>query len=146
MPVGLLVFYRLLGVLLWVLIFSMLWEKYRIVRGGTLLPAQILDCCRSGRGDDPMTGEMERHTRRDGFFNPRVGAGGYCYRVAFSANGQRMERNTNDSFWFRHNGQQGKTVLVWYNPDEQVVERKSWETELWAVGMGVLATALLLIR
>ena len=129
MPVGLLVFYRLLGVLLWVLIFSMLWEKYRIVRGGTLLPAQILDCCRSGRGDDPMTGEMERHTRRDGFFNPRVGAGGYCYRVAFSANGQ-----------------QGKTVLIWYNPAEQVVERKSWETELWAVGMGVLATALLLIR
>ena len=125
MPVGLLVFYRLLGVLLWVLIFSMLWEKYRIVRGGTLLPAQILDCCRSGRGDDPMTGEMERHTRRDGFFNPRVGAGGYCYRVAFSANGQRMERNTNDSFWFRHNGQQGKTVLVWYNPAEQVVERKA---------------------
>ena len=75
MPVGLLVFYRLLGVLLWVLIFSMLWEKYRIVRGGTLLPAQILDCCRSGRGDAPMTGEMERHTRRDGFFNPPRGRG-----------------------------------------------------------------------
>ena len=146
MPVGLLLFYRLLGILLWVAVLSMLWEKYRIVRGGTLLPAQILDCCKSGRGDAPMTGEMERYTRRDGFFNPRVGAGGYCYRVAFSVNGQRMERNTNDSFWFQHNGQQGKTVLIWYNPAQPLVERKSWETEILAVGMGILATVLLFLH
>lgn len=146
MPFLLLVFYRLLGILLWVLVLSMLWEKYRIVRGGTLLPARILNCCKSGRGDAPMTGEFERYTRRDGFFNPRVGAGGYCYRVEFSVNGQRIERNTNDSFWFHHDNQEGKTVLVWYNPAELVVERKSWETEILSVIMGVLATALLLIR
>ena len=127
MPFGLLLFYRLLGILLWVLVLFMLWEKYRIVRGATLLPAQIL-------------------ARRDAFINPRAGAGGYCYRVAFTANGQRMERNTNDSFWFHHDDQQGKTVLVWYNPASPVVERKSWETEVLAVVMGVLATALLLIR
>jgi len=57
-----------------------------------------------------------------------------------------MERRTNDSFWFHHDGQQGKTVLVWYNPASPVVERKSWETEVLAAAMGVLATALLLIR
>ncbi len=146
MPFALLLFYRVLGILLWVLVLSMLWEKYCIVRGGTLLPARILDCRKSSRGDTPMTGEFERYTRRDGFFNPRVGAGGYCYHVEFYANGQRMERNTNDSFWFNHNGQEGKTLLVWYNPTQLVVERKSWETEILAVGMGVLATVLLLLR
>ena len=39
MPFALLLFYRVLGILLWVLVLLMLWEKYRIVRGGTLLPA-----------------------------------------------------------------------------------------------------------
>ena len=37
-------------------------------------------------------------------------------------------------------------MLVWYNPASPVVERKSWETEVLAAAMGVLATALLLIR
>ena len=145
MPFGLLLFYRLLGILLWVLVLFMLWEKYRIVRGATLLPAQILDCCKSSRNDTAAL-ENAAPARRDAFINPRAGAGGYCYRVAFTANGQRMERNTNDSFWFHHDDQQGKTVLVWYNPASPVVERKSWETEVLAVVMGVLATALLLIR
>ena len=89
---------------------------------------------------------LPQPSRRDDLINPRVGAGGYCYRVVFTANGQRMERRTNDSFWFHHDGQQGKTVLVWYNPASPVVERKSWETEVLAAAMGVLATALLLIR
>ena len=35
MPFALLLFYRVLGILLWVLVLLMLWEKYRIVRGGT---------------------------------------------------------------------------------------------------------------
>ena len=34
MPFALLLFYRVLGILLWVLVLLMLWEKYRIVRGG----------------------------------------------------------------------------------------------------------------
>ena len=143
MPFALLLFYRVLGILLWVLVLSMLLEKYRIVRGGTLLPAQILDCRKSTHSDAP---EAAPTTRRNAFVNPNVAAGGYCYRVAFSANGQRMERSTNDSFWFNHPNQQGRTVLVWYNPAYQVVERKSWETEVLAAGMGVLATALLLIH
>ena len=105
MPFALLLFYRVLGILLWVLVLLMLWEKYRIVRGGTLLPAQILDCCKSSQSDTPA-----QPSRRDALINPRVGAGGYCYRVVFTANGQRMERHTNDSFWFHHDGQQGKTV------------------------------------
>ena len=141
MPFALLLFYRVLGILLWVLVLLMLWEKYRIVRGGTLLPAQILDCCKSSQSDTPA-----QPSRRGALINPRVGASGYCYRVVFTANGQRMERHTNDSFWFHHDGQQGKTVLVWYNPASPVVERKSWETEVLAAAMGVLATALLLIR
>ena len=53
MPFALLLFYRVLGILLWVLVLLMLWEKYRIVRGGTLLPAQILDCCKSSQSDTP---------------------------------------------------------------------------------------------
>ena len=53
MPFALLLFYRVLGILLWVLVLLMLWEKYRIVRGGTLLPAQILDCCKSSQNDTP---------------------------------------------------------------------------------------------
>ena len=141
MPFALLLFYRVLGVLLWVLVLSMLWEKYRIVRGGTLLPARILDCRKSGQSTDQTP-----PARRDAFINPHVAAGGYCYRVEFYANGQRMERDTNDSFWFNHNGQEGKTALVWYNPASPVVERKSWETEILAVVIGVIATALLLIR
>ena len=141
MPFALLLFYRVLGILLWVLVLLMLWEKYRIVRGGTLLPAQILDCCKSSQSDTPA-----QPSRRDALINPRVGAGGYCYRVVFTANGQRMERHTNDSFWFHHDGQQGKTVLVWYNPASLVVERKSWETEFFAAVLAVIGVALLLIR
>ena len=86
MPFALLLFYRVLGILLWVLVLLMLWEKYRIVRGGTLLPAQILDCCKSSQSDTPA-----QPSRRGALINPRVGAGGYCYRVVFTANGQRME-------------------------------------------------------
>ena len=133
MPFALLIFYRVLGILLWVLVLSMLWEKYRIVRGGR----------KSTRNDVP---ESAQPTRRDALINPHVAAGGYCYRVEFYVGGQRMERSTNDSFWFNHPNQQGKTVLVWYNPLSPVVERKSWETEILAAAMGVLATALLLIR
>lgn len=123
MPFALLLFYRVLGILLWVLVLLMLWEKYRIVRGGTLLPAQILVAASPARAIPPA-----QPSRRGALINPRVGAGGYCYRVVFTANGQRMERHTNDSFWFHHDGQQGKTVLVWYNPASLVVELKSWET------------------
>ena len=72
MPFALLLFYRVLGILLWVLVLLMLWEKYRIVRGGTLLPAQILDCCKSSQSDTPA-----QPSRRDALINPRVGTGGF---------------------------------------------------------------------
>ena len=68
MPFALLLFYRVLGILLWVLVLLMLWEKYRIVRGGTLLPAQILDCCKSSQSDTPA-----QPSRRGALINPRVG-------------------------------------------------------------------------
>lgn len=146
MPFALMLFYRLLGILLWVLILVMLWEKYRIIRGGTLLPGRILDCRKATRHKDPTPGEPAKSTRRDAFINPRAGAGGYCYHVEIFVNGQRMERDTSDSFWSNHDNKQGSTVLVWYNPAYSVVERKSWETEILAAGMAVVATALLLVR
>ena len=66
--------------------------------------------------------------------------------VELHADGRRLEMETNDSFWFRHDKDKGKIVQVWYNPSARCVERKSWETEVLAAAMGVLATALLLIR
>ena len=62
------------------------------------------------------------------------------------ANGQRLELETNDSFWFDHDTQKGKTVLVWYNPERPVLERKSLGTELLAVAMAAVGVALLLIH
>lgn len=128
MPIQLMIFYRVLGVLLLVLAGAALWEKYRTVRGASLLPGRILDCRKAART------------------NPRAGAGGYRYLVEVYANGQRLELETNDSFWFNHHTQKGKTVLVWYNPERPVLERKSFGTELLAAAMAVVGVVLLLIH
>ena len=74
MPVGLLIFYRLLGTALLVLAAATLWEKYRTVRGAQLLPGRILQC------------------RKAGSTSPRNGAGGYRYLVELYADGERLER------------------------------------------------------
>ena len=128
MPIQLMIFYRVLGVLLLVLAGAALWEKYRTVRGASLLPGRILECRKAART------------------NQRAGAGGYRYLVEIYANGQRLELETNDSFWFDHDTQKGKTVLVWYNPERPVLERKSLGTELLAVAMAAVGVALLLIH
>ena len=58
----------------------------------------------------------------------------------------RLELETNDAFWFRHDKDKGKVLQVWYNPNARCVERKSWETEFFAAVLAVIGAALLLIR
>lgn len=128
MPTALLIFYRLLGAALLLLAAAALWEKYRIVRGATLLPGRILSCRKAGRT------------------SPRAGAGCYRYLVEVHVNGERLELETNDSFWTDHSSRVGKSVLVWYNPRHSaVVERKSPETELISAGIAAVGVALLLL-
>ena len=57
-----------------------------------------------------------------------------------------MELETNDSFWFSHDSQKGKSVLVWYNPGRPVLERKSLGTEVLAAVMAAIGVALLLLQ
>lgn len=128
MPIQLMIFYRVLGLLFLVLAVSALVEKYRTVRGATLLPGRILACRKADRT------------------NPRNGAGGYRYLVEIHVNGQRLELETNDSFWFNHDRQKDKSVLVWYNPNRPVLERKSIGTELLALAMAAIAVGLLVIH
>lgn len=128
MPIVLMVVYRVLGVALLVLAAVTLWEKYRTVRGAVLLPGRILDC------------------RKAQSTSPRAGAGGYRYLVEVYVGGERLELETNDSFWFDHDTQKGKSVQVWYNPSSPVLERKSCGTELLAAAIAVVGVALLLIR
>lgn len=128
MPIQLMIFYRVLGILFLVLAGATVWEKYRTVRGATLLPGRIVECRKASRT------------------NPRAGAGGYRYLVEIHVEGQRLELETNDSFWFKHEGQRGKGVLVWYNPASPVLERKSLGTELLAGAIGLLGIGLLLLR
>ena len=128
MPVMLLIVYRVLGTLLLVLAAAAILEKYRTVRGGTLLPARVLEC------------------RRAGSTSPSAGAGGYRYLVELYADGKRLEMETNDSFWVKHDKSVGKVVQVWYNPASKSVERKSWETEFFSAALAIIGAALLLIR
>lgn len=128
MPIALMIFYRILGVVLLALAVAALWEKYRTVRGAVLLPGRILDCRKADRT------------------NPRAGAGGYRYLVEIYVNGERLELETNDSFWFNHDTRKGSSVQVWYNPHRPVLERKSFGTELLCLSMAVVGVALLLIR
>ena len=127
MPIQLMIFYRVLGILLLVLAGAALWEKYRTVRGAALLPGRILDCRKGDRT------------------SPRRGAGGYRYLVELHVNGERLEMETNDSFWFDRPGSQGKSVLVWYKPGRPLLERKSPGTELLAAGMAALGVLLLFL-
>ena len=128
MPTTLLIVYRVLGTVLFVLAAAAIVEKYRTVRGAVLLPARVLEC------------------RKAGSTSPGAAAGGYRYLVELHANGRRLEMETNDSFWFRHDKDKGKIVQVWYNPSARCVERKSWETEIFSALLAGIGAALLLIR
>ena len=128
MPTTLLIVYRVLGTVLFALAAAAIVEKYRTVRGAVLLPARVLEC------------------RKAGSTSPGAAAGGYRYLVELHANGRRLEMETNDSFWFRHDKDKGKIVQVWYNPTARCVERKSWETEIFSALLAGIGAALLLIR
>lgn len=128
MPTTLLIVYRVLGTVLFALAAAAIVEKYRTVRGAVLLPARVLEC------------------RKAGSTSPGVAAGGYRYLVELHADGRRLEMETNDSFWFRHDKDKGKIVQVWYNPSARCVERKSWETEIFSALLAGIGAALLLIR
>ena len=128
MPTTLLIVYRVLGTVLFALAAAAIVEKYRTVRGAVLLPARVLEC------------------RRASSTSSSRGAGGYRYLVELYANGRRLELETNDAFWFRHDKDKGKVLQVWYNPNARCVERKSWETEFFAAVLAVIGAALLLIR
>lgn len=128
MPTTLLIVYRVLGTVLFALAAAAIVEKYRTVRGAVLLPARILEC------------------RKAGSTSPGAAAGGYRYLVELHANGRRLEMETNDSFWFRHDKDKGKILQVWYNPSARCVERKSWETEIFSALLAGIGAALLLIR
>lgn len=128
MPTTLLIIYRILGVALFALAAAAIVEKYRTVRGAVLLPARVLEC------------------RKAGSTSPGAAAGGYRYLVELHADGRRLEMETNDSFWFRHDKDKGKIVQVWYNPSARCVERKSWETEIFSALLAGIGAALLLIR
>jgi hypothetical protein len=128
MPTTLLIVYRVLGTVLFALAAAAIVEKYRTVRGAVLLPARVLEC------------------RKAGSTSPGAAAGGYRYLVELHADGRRLEMETNDSFWFRHDKDKGKIVQVWYNPGARCVERKSWETEIFSALLAGIGAALLLIR
>ena len=128
MPTTLLIVYRVLGTMLFALAAAAIVEKYRTVRGAVLLPARVLEC------------------RKAGSTSPGAAAGGYRYLVELHADGRRLEMETNDSFWFRHDKDKGKIVQVWYNPSARCVERKSWETEIFSALLAGIGAALLLIR
>ena len=128
MSATLLIVYRVLGTVLFALAAAAIVEKYRTVRGAVLLPARVLEC------------------RKAGSTSPGAAAGGYRYLVELHANGRRLEMETNDSFWFRHDKDKGKIVQVWYNPSARCVERKSWETEIFSALLAGIGAALLLIR
>ena len=128
MPTTLLIVYRVLGTVLFVLAAAAIVEKYRTVRGAVLLPARVLEC------------------RKAGSTSPGAAAGGYRYLVELHAEGRRLEMETNDSFWFRHDKDKGKIIQVWYNPGARCVERKSWETEIFSALLAGIGAALLLIR
>ena len=128
MPTTLMIVYRVLGTLLFALAAAAIVEKYRTVRGAVLLPARVLEC------------------RRAASTNSSRGAGGYRYLVELHANGQRLEMETNDAFWFKHDKDTGKVVQVWYNPNARCVERKRWETAVFSAVLAIVGAALLLIR
>lgn len=128
MPTTLLIVYHVLGTVLFALAAAAIVEKYRTVRGAVLLPARVLEC------------------RKAGSTSPGAAAGGYRYLVELHADGRRLEMETNDSFWFRHDKSKGKIVQVWYNPSARCVERKSWETEIFSALLAGIGAALLLIR
>ena len=128
MPTTLLIIYRILGAALFALAAAAIVEKYRTVRGAVLLPARVLEC------------------RKAGSTSPGAAAGGYRYLVELHADGRRLEMETNDSFWFRHDKDKGKIIQVWYNPSARCVERKSWETEIFSALLAGIGAALLLIR
>ncbi|MEE0799689.1 MAG: DUF3592 domain-containing protein [Gemmiger sp.] len=120
------IFYWALGLVFIVLGLACVAEKYRTVRGGTLLTARILKCEKDG----PKT---------------RKGSGGYRYTVEFEADGVRRTALTNDAFWFNRSRNIGQLIAVWYNPaSPHLVERKSPEAELLSLFFVALGVAVIL--
>ena len=79
----------MLGVAAFALAAAAIVEKYRTVRGAVLLPARVLECRRASSTSNNRS------------------AGGYRYLVVeLHANGQRLELETNDAFWFKHDKDQ----------------------------------------
>ena len=115
-------------------------EKYPIDR-----QEDLLEHLRRA-GFDVTQATVSRDIRELRLVKTATGAGGYRYLVELYANGRRLELETNDAFWFRHDKDKGKVLQVWYNPNARCVERKSWETEFFAAVLAVIGAALLLIR
>ena len=129
MPTTLLIVYRVLGTVLFALAAAAIVEKYRTVRGAVLLPARVLECRRASSTSNSR------------------GAGGYRYLVELYANGRRLELETNDAFWFRHDKDKGKVLQVWYNPQRPAVwSAKAGRRNFFAAVLAVIGAALLLIR
>ena len=71
-----------------------------------LLPARVLEC------------------RRASSTSSSRGAGGYRYLVELYANGQRLELETNDAFWFRHDKDKGEGAAGLVQPQRPLCGRK----------------------
>ena len=107
MPTTLLIVYRVLGTVLFALAAAAIVEKYRTVRGAVLLPARVLEC------------------RRASSTSSSRGAGGYRYLVELYANGRRLELETNDAFWFRHDKDKGRCCRSGTTPTPAVWSAKA---------------------
>ncbi len=109
MPTTLLIVYRVLGTVLLHWPQPPLWKNTARSAGPC--------CCCPRAGMPPCVIHQQQ-----------PGAGGYRYLVELYANGRRLELETNDAFWFRHDKDKGKVLQVWYNPNARCVAQ-SWETE-----------------
>ena len=129
MPTTLLIIYRILGAALFALAAAAIVEKYRTVRGAALLSARVLEC------------------RKAASTSPNRSAGGYRYLVELHANGQRLELETNDSFWFKHDkdtwARQSRSGTT---PTPAVSSAKAGRRRSSAAVLAVIGAALLLIR
>lgn len=118
--------YKALGSAFVVLSIACLVEKYRTVRGGTLLPARVVDCEKCSAAS-------------------KKNSGGWRYAVELSVQGGRHKCYTNDCFWVEHKNKKDQTILVWYNPARPgIVERKSPEAEVLSGIFGALGIAMIL--
>ena len=95
---------------------------------------------------EPTTSSDPSEARPADRTSPRGGAGGYRYVVEVYVDGERLECETNDAFWFCHDAQKGKSIRVWYRPGRPLLECHNPGTELMAAFMALAGIGLLLIR